>query len=76
MYSHIQSKQKEPWGCSTWLLFENNYSTNRRMFDVTLDELVGMDEIKNIARVEVVFKKLKENASVGKVEKRKVTKFF
>ena len=37
-------------------------------FDVTLDELVGMDEIKNSKRLEVVFIKLKENASVGKIE--------
>lgn len=37
-------------------------------FDVTLDELVGMDEIKNSKRLEGVFIKLKENASVGKTE--------
>jgi len=36
-------------------------------FDVTIDELVGMDEIKNTARLDEVFKKLKENASVGKI---------
>ena len=37
-------------------------------FDVTLDELVGMDEIKNTKRLEDVFNILKENASIGKIE--------
>ncbi|PKM61789.1 MAG: hypothetical protein CVU97_06745 [Firmicutes bacterium HGW-Firmicutes-21] len=38
-------------------------------FDVSLDELVGMDEIKNSTRLEAVFTQLKENASVGNIEK-------
>lgn len=37
-------------------------------FDVSLDELVGMNEIKNAARLEDIFNRLKENASVGKTE--------
>ena len=36
-------------------------------FNVTLDELVGMNEIKNNARLEELFAKLKENGSVGRI---------
>lgn len=37
-------------------------------FGVTLDELIGMNEIKDAARLDEVFEKLKENASVGKID--------
>lgn len=37
-------------------------------FEVTLDELVGMGEIRNSARLDDVFIKLKENASEGKID--------
>jgi len=37
-------------------------------FNVSLDELVGMDEIKDAQRLEGTYAKLKENASVGKIE--------
>jgi transcriptional regulator with XRE-family HTH domain len=37
-------------------------------FDVTIDELVGMNEIKNTARLERIFAQLKENASQGKID--------
>lgn len=37
-------------------------------FNVTLDELVGMNEIKNNARLEELFAKLNENSSVGRIE--------
>lgn len=37
-------------------------------FDVTLDEFVGMNEIKNEARLEEIFKSLRKNASVGNIK--------